>query len=271
MRDEGLERAIEAAGGVGALARGLSIRQPSVSSWERIPAERVLAVEAVTGVRREKLRPDLYPDAPMVASHANRLDPIAAPDLIDTIERARASEYLLLARLLRTAPTQDLLDEIAGLSGDVSPLGLAHIELAEAAGRISEKDAASEFFTLFIGVGRGELLPYASFYLTGFLHERPLARLRQELGELGIERAEGNFDPEDHLGLLFEVMGGFANGTFAADLATQRAFFKRHIATWAPRLFADLGVSPTAKFYKAVATLGREFLAIEEAAFEIDD
>ena len=60
MRDEGLDEAIRVAGGVGALARKIGISQPSVSNWARIPAERVLSVEAATGVSRTILRPDLY-------------------------------------------------------------------------------------------------------------------------------------------------------------------------------------------------------------------
>ena len=148
---------------------------------------------------------------------------------------------------------------------------MARIALADAATATDTKAAAEEFFAVFIGIGRGELLPYASYYLTGFLHERPLARLREDLARLGIERAEGNFDPEDHLGLLLEIMGGFANGTFDADLATQREFFERHIRGWALRFFADLAVAPSARFYKAVAGLGSELIAVEAEAFEIED
>jgi TorA maturation chaperone TorD/DNA-binding transcriptional regulator YdaS (Cro superfamily) len=266
MREAGLERAIEAVGGVGALARGLGIRQPSVSTWTKVPADRVLAVEALTGVARKTLRPDLFPTA---VDSAPASAPAPAP--IDEIELARAREYLLLARLLRQAPDAVLLAELARLRGDVSPLGMARMQLAEAAARYSEADIASEYFALFIGIGRGELLPYASFYLTGFLHEKPLANLRRDLRLIGIERADGNFDPEDHLGLLLEVMGGFANGTFDADLTRQKEFFDRHIAPWAERCFADIGVSPSANFYKAVAALGGCFIDLERAAFQIDD
>jgi TorA maturation chaperone TorD/DNA-binding transcriptional regulator YdaS (Cro superfamily) len=261
MREAGLERAIEAVGGVGALARGLGIRQPSVSTWTKVPADRVLAVEALSGVARKMLRPDLYPAEGETA---------ASPAPIDEIELARAQEYLLLARLLRHAPDADLLSELSRLRGDASPLGMARLQLADAASRYTETEVASEYFALFIGIGRGELLPYASFYLTGFLHEKPLAYLREDLGVLGIERATGNFDPEDHLGLLLEVMGGFANGTFEADLTRQQQFFDRHIAPWAERCFADLGVSPSARFYKAVAVLGGCFIDLEREAFQIE-
>lgn len=264
MRDKGLKRAIDAAGGVGALARSLGIKQPSVSTWIKIPADRVLAVETATGVGREQLRPDLFVVAPVSANTGS--PPVAAP--IDEIERARAQQYLLLAKLLRQAPTAQLLAGLADLRGDDSALGLARIGLAEAAGRTSEAEVAAEYFALFIGIGRGELLPYASYYLTGFLHERPLARLREDLARLGIERADGNFDPEDHLGLLLEVMGGFADGTFEQDLAGQRDFFDRHIAPWAERCLADLAVAERSHFYKYVAAFGSRFIEIERAAFE---
>src|SRR5947209_17297688 len=83
-------------------------------------------------------------------------------------------------------------------------------------------------FDLFVGLGRGELLPYASYYLTGFLNERPLSRLRSDLAILGIARAENNSEPEDHAAILCEIMSGFAGGRFAASAEEQRAFFERH-------------------------------------------
>ena len=257
MRENGLQEAIKAAGGVGVIARALGIRQPSVSSWIRVPANRVLAVEALTGVSRAKLRPDLYTSEPMPCAD------------IDELELARASEYLLIAKLLRQAPTADLLGQISQMKGDVSPLGIAHMQLADAARASSVSDVGSEFFSLFIGIGRGEVLPYASYYLTGFLHEKPLAKLREDLAAFGLERAEGNFDPEDHLGLLLEVMGGFSDRTFAAEFEQQKSFFGKHIAPWAERCFADIAVAENAKFYKALARLGETFIALEREAFEI--
>src|SRR5215471_7083673 len=162
MRDAGLEEAIRAAGGVGALAQKIGISQPSVSNWSRVPADRVISVEAVTGVARDVLRPDLYGAQPSAA--------------IDEVDAARAAEYALLAVLLARAPDADMLARLARLRGDASPLGVAHAALAEAAATTTVERAEREFFNLFIGIGRGELLPYGSYYLTGFLNERPLAR-----------------------------------------------------------------------------------------------
>ena len=116
--------------------------------------------------------------------------------------------------LLSRSPDAATLNRIAKLRGDATPLGLAHLALAQAAGNASAERIAREYFTLFIGVGRGELLPYGSYYLTGFLNERPLARLREDLRAHGIERAEGQVEPEDHAATLCEIMAGMASGQF---------------------------------------------------------
>jgi TorA maturation chaperone TorD len=258
MREGGLEDAIRAAGGIGALARRLGISQPSVSNWQRVPAERVVAVEALTGVPRASLRPDLYGT------------PDAAAAGVDEIDRLRAHEYGLLAVLLGRAPAKDLLERLAELKGDATPLGLAHIALAELASEIDPDELSREFFELFIGVGRGELLPYASYYLTGFLNERPLARVREDLNGLGIERAEGHHDPEDHLAILCEVMAGLAAGRFEVESGAERRFFERHLKPWAARFFADLETARHARFYRPVGTIGRIFMEIEAQAFAMD-
>src|SRR6478735_6728998 len=140
MRDDGLDEAIRVAGGVGALARKIGISQPSVSNWSRVPAERVLSVEAATGVTRAILRPDLY---------VEQLGEVGDVDI------ARAQEYALLAVLLSRAPDTALLKRIAKLKGDATPLGIAHAALAQAAQNANAENIAREFFDLFIGVGRG--------------------------------------------------------------------------------------------------------------------
>jgi TorA maturation chaperone TorD len=257
MRDSGLEVAIKAAGGVRSLARQLDISQPAISTWKRVPAERVLSVEAATGVPRATLRPDLYPSDAM---------PAAEPD---PVEAARADEYALIGALLWRAPTAELLRRVALIKGDGSELGMAHIELALAAERAEAAAVEREFFELFIGLARGELLPYASYYRTGFLHERPLADIRDDLARLGIERQGRVAEPEDHIAILCDVMSGLVRGTFAADGLSDRLFFERHLAPWAARFFADLAVNKAASFYRHVGVVGGLMMAIEAEAFRL--
>jgi TorA maturation chaperone TorD len=254
MSDPGLEQAIRAVGGVTELARRIGIAQPSVSNWSRIPAERVLSVEAATGVARAILRPDLY---------------AGSPDLIDEVDLARAQEYALLAALLARAPDAMLLKRIAKLRGDATPLGLAHAALAQAAAEASAEKIAREYFELFIGVGRGELLPYGSYYLTGFLNERPLARLREDLRALGIERAQGQHEPEDHAAILCEIMAGLIDGRLPATPESQQQIFDKHIAPWLGRFLSDLAAAKAADFYRHVGATGRQFIEVETEAFAL--
>lgn len=181
-------------------------------------------------------------------------------------ECLRAQHYGFLARMLAAAPSAEILAEVAGIKGDDTVLGQSYDALARTAAATSAKEVENEFFELFIGVGRGELLPYTSFYLTGFLNERPLADLRADLARLGIARAEGRHEPEDHIALLFEVMAGLAHGNIAGD---QAAFFNRHIAPWAAQFFDDLAIAPSARFYRALAEVGRLFVDIEARAFAL--
>ncbi|WP_375415238.1 Cro/CI family transcriptional regulator [uncultured Bradyrhizobium sp.] len=262
MRDAGLEQAIRAAGGVASLARAIGIAQPSVSGWSRIPAERVLAVETLTRVHRFILRPDLY--GPSEGK-------VSAKSAVDEVDQLRAAEYGLLSLLLGKAPDSETLLRVAMLKGDASDLGMAHVELGAAAAAIDDRAVSREFFDLFIGLGRGELLPYASYYLTGFLHERPLARAREDLDRLGIERAGASREPEDHIAILLEVMAGLARGDFEADFGEQARFFERHLKPWASRLFADLEISQSATFYRAVGRVGRVFMELESEAFTLSE
>jgi TorA maturation chaperone TorD len=192
------------------------------------------------------------------------------PDfLVDEVDLARAREYSLLSRLLLRSPDAELIGRLAGLQGDASPLGLAHTALGEAAARAGAEGVAREYFNLFVGVGRGELLPYASYYLTGFLHARPLARLRRTLRRIGIERSEGLAEPEDHAAILFEIMGGLAGGHIASPPGTEREIFESYLAPWIGRFFTDLEQAKSADFYVRVGALGRTFIAIEIEAFTI--
>jgi TorA maturation chaperone TorD/DNA-binding transcriptional regulator YdaS (Cro superfamily) len=257
MRDEGLNAAVQAAGGVSELARQLGISQPSVSNWTRVPAERVLVVEAATGVDRKVLRPDLYGE---IGNSFGAGDDIA---------QSRAQEYTLLSALLARAPDAPLLATLAGLRGDVSPLGMAHIALADAAAKTTVENVEREYFNLFIGVGRGELLPYGSYYLAGFLNERPLARLRDDLQALGIERTQGQYEPEDHAAILLEIIAGLISGRFPAPAGSDQKLFEKHLTPWIGRFFADLEAAQAADFYRSVGALGRVFMEIETEAFAL--
>ena len=258
MTDRGIQEAIRAAGGVTELARRIGISQPSVSNWSRIPAERVLTVEALTGVARAILRPDLYDEDNQTTG-------------VDKTDLARAQEYALLAALLSRAPDAEFLKRLATLHGDPTPLGVAHVGLADAASHADINKVEREFFNLFIGIGRGELMPYGSYYIAGFLHERPLARLREDLAALGIERAEGQYESEDQAAILCEIMSGIAGGQFPAPAGADRQLFGKHLAPWIGRFFADLERAENADFYRRVGTLGRVFTVIESEAFALSN
>jgi TorA maturation chaperone TorD len=187
----------------------------------------------------------------------------------DETDAARAQEYTLLATLLRRAPDFDVLSRLAGLKGDASALGVVHAALAEAASAASVERIEREFFDLFIGIGRGELVPYASYYLTGFLNDRPLARLRGDLTALKIERVETEVEPEDHAAILCEIMAGLASASFDNRPGADRALFENHLSPWISRFFADLEHAKAADFYRRVAAVGRVFVAIEAEAFAI--
>lgn len=255
MRNSGLDQAIHAAGGVGALAQKIGISQPSLSNWQRVPPERVLAVESVTGINRAMLRPDLYGGTD--------------PNIVDETDAARAREYALLSALLRRAPNTGLLNRLAALRADPSPLGVAHAALGEAAAAATTESVEHEFFELFIGIGRGELVPYASYYLTGFLNERPLARLRGDLARLGIERVATEVEPEDHAAVLCEIMAGLAGRRFDAAEGADRALFEKHLAPWIGRFFTDIEHAKAADFYRRIGALGRVFMDIESEAFTL--
>lgn len=188
---------------------------------------------------------------------------------IDEVDRARMDEYALLAALLRKAPDRVLLKALSGIRGDSTPIGVAHAALARVAEETHPERLDREFFALFVGVGRGELLPYASYYLTGFLNERPLARLREDLRVLGVSRTEDEVEPEDHASILCEIMAGLAGGSLAAAPDAQKGFFDKHLAPWIGRFFTDLEQAKDSKFYRHVGTVGRLFVEIETEAFAL--
>ena len=186
-------------------------------------------------------------------------------------DRLRADLYNYLGVMLARPADAAMLNQTASLTGDTSALGEAINGLARVAKAVSPKQVQTEFDALFIGLGRGELLPYASYYLTGFLNEKPLARLRSDMAARAMTRAENTYEPEDNIASLMEMMGGMIVarfGTPASD-AAQRAFFNKHIAPWAGHFFADLEKAKSAMLYSAVGSVGRAFMEIEREAFRL--
>ena len=197
--------------------------------------------------------------------------PSSHESTIDDVDIARMVEYALLSALLMRPPDARLLRDLSAIRADSTQLGRAHAALAQVAETTNPERLEREYFNLFIGLGRGELLPYGSYYLTGFLHERPLARLRGDLTEIGIVRAEQHYEPEDHIAILCEIMAGLAGGRFVAPESSERRIFERHLAPWATRFFADLEATPSAEFYRHVGRIGRLFMDIETEAFALLD
>jgi TorA maturation chaperone TorD len=246
------------------------------------------AVSTVTRIAKGQATPEPETMAKIVAATGGAVQPndffLSAmqfdsdrPEVVDAEaiaeeELFRAQLYGLLAQFLRAPPGRRLLDAAAFLSGDDSDLGRAIGALASTAGAASVSGAADEYHALFIGLGRGELIPYGSYYLTGFLNEKPLAVLRADLARLGIARREDTKEPEDHIAALCEVMAGLISGRFdgAQGLAAQRRFHAVHLAPWAARFFADLETAASANLYRPVGTIGRLLMSIEDAAFGME-
>lgn len=199
-----------------------------------------------------------------------RRPPAEAPISIE--EQSRADVYRLLGTLLAAPPGEEVLRLVQGM--DVSS-GAACSPLMEAVGelkRFGEKASIesldSEYYKLFIGLGRGELVPYASWYLTGYLMERPLASLRQELQRIAIERQEAISEPEDHVAALCEVMGMIICEN-VLQFNEEKTFFDAYVGSWMGRFFADLRRADSAVFYAAVGVLGERFMGVETTYFSM--
>ena len=187
-------------------------------------------------------------------------------------DRARGQVYALLGHLLAGPPDAELLESLRGSApepGDRSLLAASWEMLAVAAARADLKELQSEYEALFIGLGRGEVVPYGSWYLTGFLMEQPLAQLRGDLRALGIERQPGVHEPEDHAAALCDTMTLLILGDEPASLERQHEFFARHLEPWLGRFFRDLQKAESARFYRAVGQLGEQFIGVESAAFGV--
>jgi TorA maturation chaperone TorD len=193
--------------------------------------------------------------------------PTAADGALEDEQRYRAGAYGLLAALLRAVPDQMLLDHVVALSpqsdAEADALAEAMASLADAARSYSPAQIEDEYHNLFIGIGKGEVVPYGSWYLTGYLMEQPLSDLRDDLRALGFERSADTHEPEDHAAAIFEVFSVMIADT--SSLAEQKRFFDSHMKTWLERFFADLGNARSADFYKPVAQFGAAFIKLELA------
>lgn len=190
---------------------------------------------------------------------------------LEESQQIRANSYALLAALLANSPSQDLLSHLGGIDAekdDEKHIVNAWSMLKLAAERNNAEAIADEYHRLFIGVGKGELVPFGSWYLTGFLMEKPLAHLRQRLLELGFEHQEDVHEPEDHVAALCEVMAQLIIDD-ETDFETEKAFYTDFISNWMTRFFQDLQQSETSGFYRAVGELGDAFLEIENRYFSM--
>ncbi|MES9991602.1 MAG: molecular chaperone TorD family protein [Candidatus Thiodiazotropha sp.] len=193
---------------------------------------------------------------------------VSAPStavVLDQEQHYRIGAYGMLAQLLRLPPDRAMLDRVAGFAAiepnrDEMALAMSMLGLSASDSRADAVEI--EFHDLFIGMGRGELVPYGSWYITGFLMEKPLGRLRDDLALLGFQRQQGVTEPEDHVAALCEVMAMLiAEGI---GFEGQSHFFESHMAGWLERFFADLSEAKTAVFYRAVGRFGAAFAAMEK-------
>lgn len=186
-------------------------------------------------------------------------------DAVSSEEAARGQVYALLGALLGRPPQEELLQALRRIETPPEAEGemvAAWALLKRAAERAQASSLAEEYQDLFIGVGRGELMPYGSWYLTGFLLEKPLAELRVDLRRLGFEVKEGVREPEDHVAALCETMSLMTTNP-EISFEAQREFFRKHVDPWMGRFFGDLASARAANFYRTVGLLGQRFLEVE--------
>ena len=206
------------------------------------------------------------------AQHSSSYD-----DGKDQGNRVRIETYALLASLLRQSPSADLLATLAQVetpdatSPRQSRLEKAWAELAKAAEIADPDKLESEFHKLFIGVGQGELLPYGSWYISGAMMDRPLAALRDDLARIGLQRAEGVSEPEDHAAAICETMVLLADPDQGLPLSEQYHFFSAHVGVWLGRFFQDLQEAKSATFYASVGQLGEAFIEFEKVWLELPE
>lgn len=229
----------------------------SVSEDNNMTAQ-ALALEEFDRAKDQQKTVDVFFDAP-------------GNEALDEEQLYRASAYGLIAALLRSTPDQEMLDRLTGLSPGVVPEGdellLAMSTLALSAELHTPASIDGEFHDLFIGLGKGEVVPYGSWYLTGFMMEKPLSDLRDDLARLGYVRNSSVVEPEDHAAALCEVISLMISA--GTGLSIQRNFFQSHMTNWMSQFFTDLSEARSAIFYKSVGRFGAAFIAFEKEYFSM--
>ena len=202
--------------------------------------------------------------------------------LINDDDQARADTYSILASLLSSTPSQDLIDYLLHIDAcddvrhdvkeqqQLGEMGQAWLALKNAAGNYGVSQLDDEYHDLFIGLGKGQVVPYGSWHMTGFLMDKPLSDLRDDLTKLGISANAHTKDPEDHIAALFETMSILIT---ADDIEgyQQRRFYIRHLHPWADKFFKSLQTASAAKFYKSVGLLGQQFVELENNYLNISE
>lgn len=206
------------------------------------------------------------------ASHTRqRRDAVISPSP-EATDELRGQVYAFLSHLFAAPPNAALLSRLASI--EIEPLHAGRMVpawhgLSKAAGEAEVDQVDDEFHDLFIGIAHGEVLPYASWYLSGTLMDWPLSNLRGNLKQLGIQRRADLGEPEDHVAALCEVMCLLAEDGTMSGVERQHAFLTTHMLPWLPRFFQELDQAPSADFYRAVAEFGRTFFELEREYLEL--
>lgn len=195
------------------------------------------------------------------------------------LDLARADYYAILARLFQAPADASFLALLAGAAGESeeaheAALPRAWREICRAAASTTVGNASREYDALFVAIGKPQVVLYASWYLTGFMMEKPLAVLRDDLAALGLARQNQVREPEDHFAALMEVMRhlvGDIDRPEAQRLALQQTFFLSHIDPWSEKLCNALDAAPDARLYRAAANFTRAFMTVEKNFFQVDN
>jgi len=199
---------------------------------------------------------------------------ILIPSTLDE-ETARAEIYGLLAALFYAAPTPALLENLRAAVTEAPAAGAllegSWGEVVATARAMSAAEVADEYDALFGGVGKPAVYLFGSHYMSGFLNEKPLAALRSDLAELGLDRGDEMSETEDHYAYVCEVMRYLIAGedVEVANLTKQREFFTRHLQPWALSMCEAISAHPKARFYKSLASFTHTFTNVESQGFDM--